>query len=100
MRALLESPVREAAVVTINGQNVGSVWHPPYQLDVTKALHAGKNEITIVVGNLALNSLAGQTLPNYKLLDIRYGERFTAQDMDQVQSLPSGITGTLRLVSW
>jgi hypothetical protein len=100
MRALLESPVREAAVVTINGQKVGSVWHPPYRLDVTKSLRPGKNEISIAVGNLALNELAGQTLPNYKLLNIRYGERFTAQDMEQVVSLPSGITGTVRLLAW
>jgi len=98
-RALLESPVREAAVISVNGQKVGSVWHPPYQIDVTKFLKAGRNEITVVVGNLALNELAGQTLPSYKLLNIRYGERFQAQDMDQVQSLPSGITGPVRLVA-
>ena len=97
-RALLESPVREAAVVNINGQTAGTVWHPPYQLDVTKLLHAGKNEIHIVVGNLALNEMAGETMPTYKLLNLRYGERFQAQDMDQVQPMPSGITGPLRLV--
>jgi hypothetical protein len=98
MRALMESPVREAAVVTINGQKAGSVWHPPYQLDVTKFVHAGKNEISIVVGNLALNEMAGQSLPNYRLLNLRYGERFQAQDMDQVQPMPSGLT-SLKLVS-
>jgi len=97
MRALLESPVREAAVVNINGQRAGVVWHPPYRVDVTRLLHAGKNEIRIVVGNLALNEMAGQALPNYKLLNGRYGERFQAQDMDQVQALPAGITGTVRL---
>ncbi|HEY3839059.1 MAG TPA: glycosyl hydrolase [Bryobacteraceae bacterium] len=99
MRALMESPVREAAVVNINGQRVGAIWHPPYQLDVTKFLHAGKNEIHIMVGNLALNEMAARPLPNYKLLNVRYGERFQAQDMDQVQVMPSGITGPVRLVS-
>jgi hypothetical protein len=99
MRALMESPVHEAAVVTINGQKAGSVWHPPYQLDVTKFVHAGKNELSIVVGNLALNGMAGQSLPNYKLLNVRYGERFQAQDMDQVVPMPSGLTGKVRLVS-
>jgi hypothetical protein len=98
MRALMESPVREAAVVNINGQKAGTIWHPPYQLDVTKFLHVGKNEISIVVGNLAMNEMAGQSLPNYKLLNGRYGSRFDAQDMDQVQPLPSGITGPVRLV--
>jgi hypothetical protein len=99
MRALMESPVHEAAVVTINGQRVGSVWHPPYQLDVSRFVHVGKNEISIVVGNLALNEMAGQSLPNYRLLNLRYGERFQAQDMDQVQPMPSGLTGPVRLVS-
>jgi hypothetical protein len=99
MRALMESPVREAAVVTINGQKAGSVWHPPYQLDVTKFVHTGKNEISIIVGNLALNEMAGQSLPNYRLLTMRYTERFQAQDMDQVQPMPSGLTGGLKLVS-
>ena len=98
MRALLESPVHEAAVVNINGQQAGTIWHPPYKLDVTKFLHPGQNQISIVVGNLALNQMAGQPLPNYKLLNIRYGERFQAQDMDQVQSMPSGLTGPVRLV--
>jgi len=99
MRALMESPVHEAAVVTINGREVGSVWHPPYQLDVTRFVHAGRNQIDIVVGNLALNEMAGQSLPNYRLLNGRYGERFQAQDMDQVQPMPSGLTGPLKLVS-
>jgi hypothetical protein len=99
MRALMESPIHEGAVVNINGQRVGSVWHPPYQIAITKFLHAGKNEISVVVGNLALNELAGQSLPNYKLLNIRYGERFQAQDMDQVQPMPSGLTGPVKLVA-
>jgi len=98
IRALMESPVREAAVVNVNGQKAGTVWHPPYQLEVSKYLHPGENQISIVVGNLALNGMAGQPLPNYKLLNGRYGSRFDAQDMDQVQAMPSGITGSLRLV--
>ncbi len=99
MRALMESPVREAAIVSINGQKAGSVWHPPYQLDITKFVRPGKNDISIQVGNLALNEMAGESLPNYRLLNLRYGERFQAQDMDQVMPLPSGLTGALKLVS-
>jgi hypothetical protein len=32
VRAMLESPVREAAVVYVNGKPAGSVWRPPYKL--------------------------------------------------------------------
>jgi hypothetical protein len=98
MRALLEGPIREAAVVTVNGQRVGSVWHPPYTLDVTKELHAGENTIEVRVANTAINVLAGRAPADYRLLNLRYGERFTPQDMDNLQPLPSGLLGTIQLV--
>jgi len=97
MRALLESPVREAAVVYVNGQRAAAVWRPPYQADVTHFLRAGQNTLRIVVGNLAINALAGQRPPDYTALNQRYGERFQAQDMDNLQPLPSGLLGPVRL---
>ena len=97
MRAYLESPVREAAEVYVNGQHAGVVWHPPYTIDLSSLLKPGKNELRIVVGNTAINSLAGRALPDYRLLNDRYGERFVPQDMDHLQPLPSGILGGLRL---
>jgi len=97
MRAYLEGPVREAAEVYVNGQRVGLVWHPPYSIDLTWTIKPGKNELTIVVGNTAINSLAGRALPDYRLLNDRYGERFVPQGMENLQPLPSGIVGELRL---
>jgi alpha-L-rhamnosidase len=97
MRAYLDGPVREAAEVYVNDQRAGVVWHPPYSIDLTKWLKPGKNELTIVVGNTAINSLAGQALPDYRLLNDRYGERFVPQGMDHLQPLPSGIVGRLQL---
>ncbi|MBV9081143.1 MAG: hypothetical protein JOZ62_00595 [Acidobacteriaceae bacterium] len=98
MRALLESPLREAAVVYINGQRAGSVWHPPYELEVGHLLRPGENRFRIVVGNLAINEIAGKALPNYRLLNLRYDERFQPQGFENIQPLPSGILGPLRLV--
>jgi hypothetical protein len=97
MRAWLESPVREAAEVSVNGQAAGAVWRPPYEVEVNKLLHAGENKIRIVIGNLAINELAGQALPDYKLLNVRFGERFTPQDMQDLRPLPSGLLGPIRL---
>ncbi len=97
MKAYLEGPVREAAEVYVNGQRTGCVWRPPYQLDVTKFLRAGTNDLRIEVSNTAINSLAGQALPSYRLLNERYGQRFTPQDMGGLQLLPSGILGDLQL---
>jgi hypothetical protein len=98
MRTWYDPPVRESAVVYLNGSRVGSLWAPPYRLDVTKFLRAGENELKIQVGNTALNYMAGRRLPDYRLLNLRYGERFQAQDMDKIAPLPSGILGTVRIV--
>jgi hypothetical protein len=99
VQAWLEGPVREAVVVTINGARAGSVWSPPYALDVTAWLRTGANTIRLDVANLAINHMAGHALPDYKLLNLRYGARFDAQDMDQVQPVPSGLVGPIRLVA-
>ena len=99
MRALLESPVRESALVYLNGERAGAVWHPPYELDITRFLRAGENRLRIVVANLAINEMAGRALPNYRLLNLRYGERFTPQGFEDLKSLPSGILGQVHLVA-
>jgi hypothetical protein len=99
MQTWLDAPVREAAVVYINDRRAGSVWCPPYSLDVTGLLRGGTNKVRIVVGNLALNYMAGRRLPDYRLLNLRYGERFQAQDMDKVQPIPAGLLGPIRLIA-
>jgi hypothetical protein len=99
MRAMLESPVREAAVLTINGKLAGSIWRPPYEAEVTALLRAGDNTIRVAVANLAINELAKGPLPDYRDLYAKYGERFRAQDMDHLQPLPSGLLGPVRLVA-
>ncbi len=91
MQTWFDPPIREAAVLYINDKRAGSLWCPPYVLDVTSLLRSGENKIRIVVANTALNYMAGHSLPDYRLLNLRYGERFQAQDMDKVQALPSGI---------
>ena len=100
MRAWLDAPVREAAVVSVNGTRAGSVWCPPYALDLTGSLRTGVNEIRIDVANLAVNAMAGRPLPSYRLLNARYGTRFEPQDMDKVQPEPAGLLGDIRLVPY
>jgi hypothetical protein len=97
MQTWLDSPIREAAVVYVNDQRAGSIWCPPYALNVSAFLRPGSNKIRIVVANLALNYMAGRRLPDYRLLNLRYGERFQAQDMDKVQPITSGLLGPITL---
>jgi hypothetical protein len=98
VQAWLDGPVREAAEVYVNGQRVGTIWHPPYESDVTPFLRAGENELRIVVGNLAVNKMAGTPLPNRTELTARYGERFVDQGNELIQPVPSGLTGTIQLI--
>jgi hypothetical protein len=99
MRAMLESPVREAAVVYVNDKPAGTVWRPPYRVEVTGLIHAGENSLRVVVANTAINELAKGPLPDYRELNARYGERFQPQDMDRLEPLPSGLLGPVRLVA-
>ena len=99
MQAAVNAPVREAAVIFVNDQRAGSVWCPPYSVDVTNLLKRGDNRIRVMVANTAINHMAGRALPDYRLLNLRFGERFQPQDMDKVQPVPSGLLGPIRLVA-
>jgi hypothetical protein len=99
MQAWVEAPVRDAAVVYVNGMRAGSAWCPPYAVDVTALVQPGSNTIRIEVANTAINHMAGRALPDYRLLNLRYGTRFEPQDMDKVQPVPAGLFGPIRLVA-
>jgi hypothetical protein len=97
--ALLASPVREAATVFVNERRAGTIWAPPFRVDVTDLLRDGANEIRIDVYNTAINQLAeGGRLPDVAGVTERYGQRFRLQDVDNVQPIPSGILSIPRLV--
>jgi len=98
MQAWYDGPIRDAAVVYINDKRAGSLWCPPYSIDVTGMLRPGANKIRVMVANTAINYMAGHSLPDYRLLNLRYGERFQPQDMDKVQPVPSGLLGPIRLI--
>ena len=98
MQAMFDPPVRETAIVYVNGQRAGSVWCPPYSIDVTSLLKPGPNKLRIEVSNTAINFMAGRSLPDYRLLNLRFGERFRPQEMEKVQPVPSGLLGSIRLI--
>jgi hypothetical protein len=98
MRTWFEAPIRDAAVVTVNGRVAGALWCPPYRIDVTAFVQPGVNRLSVRVGNTALNHMAGRPLPDYRLLTLRYGERFQPQGMELIRPLPSGLLGPVSLV--
>jgi hypothetical protein len=100
-RVALEGPVREAAVLYINDKRIGSVWSPPYAINVTGQLKTGENQVRIEVANLAVNYMAGIKLPNYNYAGVtqKFGNRFQPQNLDLVQVQPSGLVGPIRLIA-
>jgi len=51
------------------------------------------------VANLAINEMAKGPLPDYKALIAKYGDRFQDQDMRNLEPLPSGLLGPVRLIA-
>jgi hypothetical protein len=99
MRAWYDPPIREAAVVYINGHRAGALWHPPYSLELGQYLKRGENHIEIRVYNTAINAWAALPPHDYRPLIARYGDRFQMQDLDQVKPVPSGLLGSVHLVT-
>ena len=99
MHAYFDPPIREAALVTINGQAAGALWHPPYRLDISKLLKPGKNHIEIHVYNTALNAWSALPPHDYKPLIAKYGDRFQMQDLDKVMPISSGLLGQVHLIT-
>src|ERR1700761_1470530 len=51
--------VRDIAQVRINGKSTRLTWAPPYEVDVTGALHPGSNKLEIAVTNEWTNRIIG-----------------------------------------
>lgn len=51
--------VGDLAVVTLNGKALGTLWAPPYLVDVSTALRSGRNVLEIEVRNRWVNRLLG-----------------------------------------
>lgn len=55
--------VRELAEVLVNSKLLGTLWKPPYRIDVTKVLRKGRNVLDVKVTNLWVNQLIGDQRP-------------------------------------
>ena len=88
--------VKDLADLTINEKRVGILWKAPYQVDITKELRHGDNEITIKVTNLWVNRLIGDQQPNAS-------QKYTFTTFKPYGAdsplLPSGLLGPVRILS-
>lgn len=51
--------VQVMAQVKLNGKDMGTLWKPPFAVDVTGAIRPGRNQIEVKVANLWINRLIG-----------------------------------------
>jgi len=86
--------VRDLAEVAVNGRKLGVLWHRPFRIDITDAVHPGTNQIEIRVTNTWVNRLIGDKQANTPQ------HAFTTFNPFQADSaLPeSGLLGPVRFV--
>jgi hypothetical protein len=86
--------VKNLADVTINGTDLGVVWHAPYLFDITAALKPGNNELKIMVVNAWVNRLIGDQQPG--------ATKYTFADVKPYKAnsplLPSGLLGPVTVM--
>jgi len=109
-RVLLDlGRVGNIAEVELNAEPVGVTWMVPYRLDVTHAIHAGKNRLTVHVTNTLINYVSGLKEPPDVPADLqpRLGAANPAiypmgswgwHEMNETELPPSGLLGPVRIV--
>jgi len=84
------------ATIKINGIDCGTLWTPPYSVDITKAVRPGDNKIEIEVTNTWHNRLIGDALlpPEKRITWTTAPFRLKDKPL-----LPAGLVGTIKIVS-
>jgi hypothetical protein len=86
--------VDDLAEITLNGKSLGILWKPPYRMDVTQALHPGKNTLKLQVTNLWVNRLIGDASPQATPVTFTTFNAYSAE----APLLDSGLLGPVELL--
>ncbi len=94
--------VHMMAEVILNGENLGVLWKPPYQVPITAVIKPGKNDLVIRITNTWWNRLIG---------DERYPEGFPGSELNGPRTfttntawkaeddlMPAGLLGPVRVL--
>jgi len=86
--------VNDIAVVRVNGQELATLWMPPYRLDITAAVKPGANTLEVDVINTWNNRLAGDAaLP----VEQRATSITVAKVTKDTPLTPAGLVGPVSL---
>jgi hypothetical protein len=86
--------IHDIATVYINGIDCGTIWTPPYVLDISKAVRKGNNSIEIVVTNTWHNRLLGDAA---KPTSERVTYTTYPFDFSKNKLQPAGIIGEVKI---
>ncbi|MFZ4508713.1 MAG: glycosyl hydrolase, partial [Fimbriimonas sp.] len=90
--------VKNFATVKLNGKNLGTLWKPPFLMDVTGAVQKGTNWLEVKVTNLWVNRLIGdEQLPP----DVEWnGVQLKSWPEWLTKNQPRPKTGRIGFVTW
>jgi hypothetical protein len=91
---ILFDSIFNIVTIKINGVDCGTLWTPPYELDITKALKSGENKIEIEVTNTWRNRLIGDEL-NPENKTTWYNSAFKLKNKPL---LPAGLVGDVKIM--
>ena len=87
--------VNDIAVVRVNGQELGTLWQPPYRVDIATAVKPGANTLEVDIINSWNNRLAGDAA-------LPVEQRYTSVTAETVKKntplLPAGLLGPVKLL--
>ena len=86
--------VKNLAIVTVNGKELGQTWHTPYRMEVTSALKPGANQITVKVVNAWVNRMIGDEQPGATKITFADVKPYKANS----PLLPSGLLGPVTVI--
>ncbi|HBY60024.1 MAG TPA: hypothetical protein DEH78_09390, partial [Solibacterales bacterium] len=95
------------ARVSLNGQEAGSAWTPPFEVEVTDLLRPGANKLTVEVANSWPNALVGDARrprpdrryrTNITKLPTGWSMPFESLPNDKYPLRTSGLLGPVRLI--
>jgi hypothetical protein len=83
------------ATVKVNGINCGTLWTPPYILNIKKAIKPGENKIEIEVTNTWRNRLIGdEQMPEKRTTWLNSPYKLKDKPL-----LPAGIVGNVKIIA-
>jgi hypothetical protein len=101
--------VGNVADVQLNDRPVGVAWMAPHRVDITRAVHAGRNRLVVLVTNTLINYVTGLKEPPEVPLELqpRLGKanpalyessQLAQREMHEKDLPPSGLLGPVQIV--